>query len=264
MAYWQGKVALVTGGSSGLGLAIARAIVESGAKATVAARDAQRLAAAAEAIGATGIAADVTEQAEVQGLIERVAGEHGRLDLLVNCAGKSSRGAIAETTAEQFRELLDVNFLSAVRCTQAALPRLLAARGHVVHVGSLAAKVASPYLAAYPASKFPLSAYAQQLRLELGPSGLHVLLVCPGPIRRDDAGERYRDEAAGLPPSAQLPGGGAKLAGIDPEWLARRILTACERRQSELVVPARARLLFAISQLWPSAGDWILRRYTGE
>jgi NAD(P)-dependent dehydrogenase (short-subunit alcohol dehydrogenase family) len=261
MAYWQGKVALVTGGSSGLGLAIARALVAAGAKVLIAARDADRLAAAAESIGAQGIAADVTQPADVQRLFERVIAEHGRLDLLVNGAGKSSRGAIAETTAEQFRELLDVNFLSAVRCTRAALPHLLAARGHVVHVASLAAKVASPYLAAYPASKFPLAAYAQQLRLELGPQGLHVLLVCPGPIRRGDAGRRYRDEAADLPPSAQLPGGGAKLGAIDPDWLARRILTACERRRSEMVVPSRVRLLLAISQLWPDIGDWLLRKF---
>ncbi len=262
MAYWQSKAALVTGGSSGLGLAIARALVAAGAKVTIAAREAERLAAAAESIGASGIAADVTQPADVRRMIEQVVAENGRLDLLVNCAGKSSRGAIGETTAAQFRELWEINFLSAVACTQVALPHLLSARGHVVHIGSLAAKVASPYLAAYPASKFPLVAYAQQLRLELGPQGLHVLLVCPGPIRRDDAGQRYGDEAAGLPPSAQLPGGGVKLAGIDPDWLARRILTACERRTSELVVPARARLLFAVSQLWPGLGDWLLRRFT--
>jgi short-subunit dehydrogenase len=158
--------------------------------------------------------------------------------------------------------LLDLNFLATVRTTQAALPHLVQAHGHVVHIGSLAAKVCSRYLGAYAASKFPLSAYAQQLRLELGPEGLHCLLVCPGPIRREDAGNRYDVEASGLPEEARKPGGGVKLKGIDPEWLAKRILVACERRQAELIVPARAKLLFAIGQLWPAVGDWLVLKMT--
>jgi short-subunit dehydrogenase len=139
---------------------------------------------------------------------------------------------------------------------------LVNTRGHVVQVGSLSSKTASRHLGAYPASKFPLAAYAQQLRLELAPQGLHCLLVCPGPIRREDAGSRYDAAAGNLPPEARQPGGGVKLKGIDPEWLAGRILSACERRQAELIVPARAKLLFAISQLWPTLGDWIVKRMT--
>jgi uncharacterized protein len=96
----------------------------------------------------------------------------------------------------------------------------------------------------------------------MGPLGLHTLLVCPGPIRRDDAGNRYDAIAGDLPAEARQPGGGVKLKGIDAGWLARRVLLACERRQAELIVPARAKLLFAISQLWPSFGDWIVTRMT--
>lgn len=267
MSYWSDKVALITGGSQGLGLAIARALVAAGAHVVITARDQQRLSGAAAALSTTDrkcgwLPADVTQQDQVESLVAQTVQMHGRLDLLVNCAGKSARGAIATTSAEQFRELLELNFLAAVRCTQAALPHLLPSRGHVVHIGSLAAKSASRYLGAYAASKFPLVAYAQQLRLELGPQGLHTLLVCPGPIRRDDAGTRYDSAANNLPPEARQPGGGVKLQGIDPDWLARRILTACERRQPELVVPARAKLLFAIAQLWPSLGDWIVTRMT--
>jgi len=262
MPYWTDKVAIVTGGSSGLGLAIARELVGQGAETIIAARDAERLRIAAEQISATAVAADVTRQDDVERLIRTVVAARGRLDLLVNCAGRSSRGAIVGTTAEQFRELLELNFLTAVRMTQSALPHLLKSRGHVVQIGSLAAKTASPHLGAYPASKFPLAAYCQQLRLELGPQGLHVLLVCPGPIRRDDAGSRYDAQSADLPPDARKPGGGARLKGIDPDLLARRILVACERRKPELVIPGKARLLFAISQLWPSLGDWIVKRFT--
>ena len=82
--------------------------------------------------------------------------------------------------------------------------------------------MASRYLGAYPVSKFAVAAYTHQLRLELGPQGLHVLLVCPGPIARPDAGQRYSGEAADLPASAQKPGGGVRLKGLDPDELARR------------------------------------------
>jgi short-subunit dehydrogenase len=139
----------------------------------------------------------------------------------------------------------------------------------VVLVGSLASKVAAGYLGAYPASKFPLAALAQQLRLEVGQHGPHVLLVCPGPIAREDATSdeprgRYADQAAGIPAAAHKPGGGAKVRAIDPAWLAEQILDACQQRRAELIVPNKARLLFAISQLSPRLGDWLLRRMTAE
>ena len=267
MTYWTDKVALVTGGSKGLGLAIAQSLVNAGAQVIIAARDEDQLAAVAARLSTANHAcgwlpADVTQQDQVEALIAQTVSRHGQLDLLVNCAGKSDRGEAAAVSAEQFRDFLEVNFLSAVRATKAALPHLLKSRGHVVHIGSLAAKTASRYLGAYPASKFPLAAYAQQLRLELKPQGLHVLLVCPGPIHRDDAGSRYDAQAGELPSRARRPGGGVKLKGIDAEWLARRILTACERQEPELVVPARAKLLFAVAQLWPALGDWMVRRMT--
>jgi short-subunit dehydrogenase len=268
MSFWQNKVALITGGSKGLGLATARAAVATGAHVVITARNQEQLAAAAAALSTSDrkcgwLPCDVTQQDQVEALIAEAIRMHGRLDLLVNCAGKSDRGEIASMKADQFRALIDVNFLSAVRTTQAALPHLLKSRGHVVHVGSLASKAASRYLGAYPASKFPLAAYAQQLRLELAPHGLHVLLACPGPIRREDAGNRYNVAAATLPESARQPGGGIKLKGIDADWLARRILYACERRELELIVPVRAKLVFTLAQLWPSLADWIITRMTG-
>lgn len=270
MISWNHAVVAITGGSAGLGLATAQAFASTGAQTVLIARDPARLAAAAEKIQAAKppltLSADITQDdavaAAVAAAFAQIRDKFGRLDVLVNCAGKSARGPIAETTPAQFQELWELNFLSAVRCTRAALPLLLESKGSVVHIGSLASKSAARYLGAYPASKFPLAAYSQQLRLELGPQGLHVLLVCPGPIRREDAGQRYAEQAAHLPASAQEPGGGVRLKGIDPAWLARRIVRACELRESELVIPGYSRLLFAIAQLSPALGDWILRRMT--
>jgi short-subunit dehydrogenase len=268
MSRWQNKVVLVTGGSAGLGRAIAEAFARQGARLVLASRGAEALERTAAAIRADhhvevlSVAADVTQDVDADRLIKSAIDHFGQLDVLVNCVGRSTRGDLAVTPVSQFEELLRINFLTAVRCTRAALPHLLASRGHVVNIGSLASKTASPHLGSYAASKFPLVALSQQLRLEYEAAGLHTLLVCPGPLKRDDAGARYDAQAANLPESARKPGGGAKLASIDPLLLAKRIVRACERRQPELVVPGRARLLFALAALWPRVGDWLVRRNT--
>ncbi len=265
MSYWQDKTCLVTGGSAGLGLAVGRALAEAGAGVLLVARRKEPLEAAAAELSTHGgrvgtIAGDVAWQDDVDRIAATVARDYGRLDFLCNCAGRSSRGAVLDTTPDDFQQLLDVNLLATVRMTRALAPQLLASRGHLVNIGSLASKTAAPFLGAYPASKFAVAAYTQQLRLELGPQGLHTLLVCPGPIARDDAGERYAKEAEHIPAAAQAPGGGARVKAILPDQLAAAILRACERRQPELIVPAKAKLLFAISQLSARWGDWLLRR----
>ncbi len=267
MSHWQDKVVLVTGGSAGFGLAITKAFADAGAKVVIAALDDGQLAPAVSdlrsgGVVAEGIAADITDQDDVERVLGQVRDLHGRLDVLVNCAGKSTRGAILDTTIEDFLELLDLNFFAMVRCTRAAAPLLLESGGHIVNIGSLAAKSASRYVGAYPVSKHAVAAYSHQLRLELGPQGVHVLLVCPGPLTRPDAGRRYDEQAKDLPEAVRQPGGGVKVKTTSPDYMAQRILKACEKRKPELVVPAKARLLFALSQLFPSWGDWIILRKT--
>jgi NAD(P)-dependent dehydrogenase (short-subunit alcohol dehydrogenase family) len=267
MSYWQNKVCLVTGGSAGLGLAIGRALARGDAKVVLMARNKEPLETAADGLRSAGgdvttIAGDVAWQEDVDRLAASVNEKFGRLDFLCNGAGRSTRGAALETSPEDFQQLLDVNFLATVRTTRALAPLLITSRGHLVNIGSLASKVGARYMGAYPASKFAVAAYTQQLRLELGDRGLHVMLVCPGPIARVGAGPRYA-AAEGVPEIAQRPGAGARVKAIDPDWLAGAILKACERRRPELVVPAKAKLLFAISQLSARCGDWLLRRSTG-
>lgn len=264
---WQTKVVLVTGASGGLGLAIAGAFAARGAKVVICGRTESTLLAAAEELRRRGgdvlpLVADVTRQEDVTRLVEQTVAQRGRLDVLVNNAGRSSRGAVLDTTPEDFLQLLEVNLLAAVRCTRAAAPQLLANRGHLVNISSLGGKAAGRYLGAYPAAKFALNAYTQQVRLELGPQGLHVLLVCPGPLARDEVRTYGAEEMTNLPESARKPGGGVKTKAIAPAWLAERIIKACDRRQLELVVPAKARLLFALMQLSPMLGDYLIRRMT--
>lgn len=267
MTYWQSKVVLVTGGSSGLGRVIADAFGAAGAKLVIAGLEADAVEASAQEMreagcDVLGVAVDITQQDQVDRLFAKALERFGQLDVLVNNAGRSMRGKVLDTTPEQFRELMELNLIATVRCTRAAAPHLLKQRGHVINIGSLAAKSAARWVGAYPATKFAVAAYSQQLRLELGPEGLHVLLVCPGPITRKD--ERLYPLAGleDVPERARRPGAGVHVSAIPPERLAQAILRACERRQPELIMPGKARWLFAISQLWPRLGDWLVLRNT--
>jgi len=267
MSYWRGKVVLVTGGSSGLGRAIAETFSAAQARVVIAGLEPDAVDAAARALvdaggEAMGIAADITRQDHVDSLFSQVVERFGGLDVLVNNAGRSMRGRLVDTTPDQFRDLMELNFVALVRCTRAAIPLLLPRRGHVVNIGSLAAKAASRWVGAYPATKHAVAAFSQQLRLELGPEGLHVLLVCPGPIVRH--GERLYplQGLEDVPDRARRPGAGVRVRPIAPRALGRAILRACERRKAEIVVPAYARLLFAAAQLWPRFGDWMVLRMT--
>jgi NAD(P)-dependent dehydrogenase (short-subunit alcohol dehydrogenase family) len=267
MGFWQDKVVLVTGGSSGLGRVIADGFGSAGAKLILAALEpgaAERAAEEMQTAGcdALGIQANITRQEDVDRLFEQALGRFGRLDVLVNNAGRSMRGKVLDTTPEQFRDLMELNLIATVRCTRAAVPHLLKQRGHVVNIGSLASKSASRWVGAYPATKHAVAAYSQQLRLELGPEGLHVLLVCPGPIERKDTRLYPLEGLEDVPERARGPGAGVRTRAIPPQWLARSILDACQRRRPELVVPGKARLLFALAQLWPALGDWIVLRET--
>jgi uncharacterized protein len=268
MGYWQNKAVLVTGGSSGLGRVIAEGFAAAGAKVAIVGLEAEAVRKAAAEMQSAGrdvlgIHANITQQPDVDRLMAETLARFGRLDVLVNNAGRSMRGKVLDTTPEQFRDLMELNLVALVRCTRAAVPHLLQQRGHVVNIGSLAAKSAARWVGAYPATKFAVAAYSQQLRLELEPAGLHVLLVCPGPIERKDARLYPLAGLEDVPESARKPGAGVRVSTIPPERLSRAILRACERRRPELVIPAKARLLFAISQLWPSLGDWIVRRSSG-
>ena len=269
-SFWHKKVVVVTGGSSGLGRIIAEAFAAAGADLAVVALEQNDVETAAKEIAnkhgvlVVPIHANITIQEDVDRTFHTVQKRWGGLDVLVNNAGRSMRGRVLDTTPEQFQALFDLNVLGTIRCTRAAAPMLLQRRGHLVNIGSLAAKSAAKFVGAYPVSKFAVAAYSQQLRLELGAEGLHVLLVCPGPIKRNNERLYPLEGLEGIPDNAHQPGAGVKVGRIDPNRLAAKILKYCEQRKPELVVPAKARLLFAIAQLFPSLGDWIVRKKTND
>ncbi|MFK7767072.1 MAG: SDR family NAD(P)-dependent oxidoreductase [Mariniblastus sp.] len=263
MSIWNNKIVVVTGGSSGLGRSIGNAFAIAGATTVLVARDRTQLdAAVAEAGSNQNLdcqVADVTNEASVITAIDEIVSRHGRIDVWVNNVGKSTRAKFEDCGVEDFEKLIDINFYSAVRCTKAVLKHLVDSSGQVVNIGSLAAKTGWPNVAPYSVSKHALAAYSHQMRIE-GPDNVNCLFVCTGPIQRLDSATRYDQQAKGLDEVAKQPGAGVKLKGIPPELLASRIVRSCERRKKDLVMPFSARILFAIAQLSPRIGDFLLRR----
>lgn len=266
-------VAVVTGGSAGLGLAIAEALLAARYDVIVLGRDAERLADAGHRLGAAArkagvrvheIVADVTSESSVAAAFAKVRGDFGRLDVLVNCVGRSDRGRTDSLTRERLIELIDANVTSALICSQTALPMLKESQGIVVNIGSLASKVGARYLGGYCAAKHALAGLTQQMRLEWREYGVHVALVNPGPIQRADAGTRYAHAGADAPTSAQQPGGGAKLRGLPPQRVARSVLQCIGQRRSDVILPGHLRGLVAIGHAFPALGDWLIRKFTSS
>lgn len=266
-SHWQNKVVLVTGGTAGLGRSLVAAFGQRGARVVVWARDAQRLEALVEECRAQswnveGVSVDITDDRSVAKAALELLSHYGRIDVLINNVGKSIRCDVMKSELAQYRDLMEVNFFALVRCTLAFLTPLIEQRGHIVNIGSLAGKTAWPFVGPYSTSKFAVTAFTQQLRLET-PKTLHVMLACPGPIRRNDAGTRYQSQSQALPEAASRPGAGAPMKGLDPDFVASRIVRCCERRTPELILPRWPRLLFALGQLSAGIGDWVIHRLKG-
>lgn len=176
-----GKHALVTGGGSGIGEGVARALIKAGARVTIAGRNEARLAAAVAALAPLGeigfVITDVTKPDSVRGSFAQA----GRIDILVNNAGQATPSAFARTDEALWLQMLDVNLNGTFHCTQAALPGMLdAGWGRIVNVASTAALVGYRYVAAYCAAKHGVLGLTRALALEVATKGVTVNAVCPG------------------------------------------------------------------------------------
>ena len=221
-----GEVALVTGSTSGLGVAIARRLAAEGAGVVVTGRDAGRGEAVAEAVGGTFVAADLNDESACVGLVDAAVDAHGSLTVLVNNAvAEVGTAGVAEVTTEAWESALRVNVTAPMWLCRAAIPHLRAAgHGSIVNVSSRAAERASPGLAAYVASKGALNALTRSLAVELAADGIRANTVAPGYVlnERRDADltdeRRARLEAMHLTPLAtadDVAAAVAFLAGPD-------------------------------------------------
>jgi hypothetical protein len=278
---WHDRRVIVAGGTAGFGLVLARHLAQAGARVLIVGRSpdgVRRGLEACERAGAPtanvhGLAADLGGAGEGQRIAAEASRILGGVDDLFFCVGRSGRAAILKASAATLQDYLDANLLAAVEITQAVADDVARSRGHLVYIGSLAGKIVMPFMGPYSVAKAALAAYVDAVRLELAPRGAHVLLVSPGPIRRtaddpaaDRAASRYAAEAvaAGLPPEAAAPGGTTSLRQLDPDALARQVLTACDRRTSELVVPRKVGLLAGLIEWFPDAGRRLLHRLTAR
>ena len=178
----SGHHAFVTGGSRGIGAAVAAALTRAGAKVTVAGRDEKALVAQCEAgHAAMHAVADVTSQYELAGALDRAAAAVGPIDMLVNNAGSVETGAFLKTEASAFQRMLDVHLMAAVHAVHCVLPGMAArGRGRIVNVCSTAALKGYPYVSAYIAAKHALLGLTRALALECAKTGVTVNAVCPG------------------------------------------------------------------------------------
>lgn len=174
------RVVLVTGGGTGIGAAVARLLAAAGDRVVICGRREAPLRAVAEETGAHVVVADVSDPAGVAEVVESAVATYGRLDGLVLNHGIIHVGGIADITPEQWDETLRVNLTSPFLLVRAALPHLLAARGAVVGVSSVAALRAADGMAAYSASKAGLQMLIQSLAVDHGPDGLRANAICPG------------------------------------------------------------------------------------
>ena len=178
-------VALVTGGSSGIGESTARALHAKGFTVYAVARRVDRMAALAEA-GVHTFAMDVTDDATMVAGIDRIIAEQGRIDVLVNNAGYGSYGAVEDVPIDEARRQFDVNVFGLARLVQLVTPHMRAQRsGRIINISSIGGKIYEPFGAWYHATKFAVEGFSDSLRMELRPFGIEVVLIEPGPIRTE-------------------------------------------------------------------------------
>jgi NADP-dependent 3-hydroxy acid dehydrogenase YdfG len=182
----EGKIALVTGASSGIGEATAMALAGAGARVTIVARRADRLDKLARSIGRAGatlqVIADITKPDDVNRMIESTLARFGRLDILVNNAGVMLLSPVAEASSEDWRRMVELNLIALMEVTRTALPHLKAARGHVVNISSVAGRVANPTASVYAATKFGVGAFSESLRREVYSDKVRVTVIEPGMV----------------------------------------------------------------------------------
>ena len=174
------RAALITGWSSGIGLAIARMLRDEGFELTLSARTPEKLESAAGELGAHAVIANVADDEDCEGLVEEHKARFGRLDVLVNSAGVGLGGPSEQMTTKKWDLQLDVNLRGTFVVTRAAIPLLRESRGLVVNLASIAGTVPVPGLAAYGASKAGVISLTNSMNRELEADGIRICALCPG------------------------------------------------------------------------------------
>jgi short-subunit dehydrogenase len=238
----QAKVALVTGASSGIGLAVARRLAGEGAHVALVARTLDKLEEAAKTLGdrAAPFAVDVKDLAALRALPGRVVERFGGLDILVNNAGLNHRGPVLAHSADALADVITTNLTAPIHLTRTAIP-LMRRGGFIVNVASLAGMVPVPHEAAYSASKAGLRAFTRALAEELRDAGLTACLVSPGPVDTGFFGD-----------VAEVPDLVFSQPMRSAEQIADAVLDCIRTGAPEIAVPSLSGKLATMGYLFPS------------
>lgn len=260
----QGRTVLITGGSRGLGLALARQMIDQGARLAICGRDPESLERARASLAKRGadvmaVPADVTDPESVRELIEAVRQRLGPVDVLINNAGVIEVGPAVTMSVADYEEAMATNFWGMLYPTLALLPEMRARRsGRIVNITSIGGKLGLPHLLPYSASKFAAVGFSQGLRAEVAADGIKVVTVCPGLMRTGSPRNaifrgQYRSEYAWFSISDALPG-----LSISAERAGRRIVAACSRGDAEVLFPIPARVAAVVNAVAPGLTGSVL------
>jgi NAD(P)-dependent dehydrogenase (short-subunit alcohol dehydrogenase family) len=248
-----GRVAVVTGGASGIGLGIARAAVAEGMRVALLDIEEAALEAARRSLGGNAIAlrADVSDPATLAAAAEQVVARLGRIDVICNNAGVLTQGPLAESRIRDWEWLVGVNLLGVVHGIRVFVPHLRAhgEGGHVVNTASIAGLSALPGLGIYTATKHAVVALSEVLREELAPEGIGVSVLCPGGVRTriHEAGRNRPAVLGGPDPGAAraAPTDAAVETGMDPLAVGARVLRAIRANELYILTHPEFRAAFA-------------------
>ncbi len=257
MASLKDKVVVITGGSSGIGKALVELALARGAKVAVCARSHEKLVALFPANDKLMcLRADVSREADCKDFMDEVTTKWGGIDVLINNAGISMRALFEDADLAVIKELMDVNFWGAVYCTKYALPSVMARKGVIVGVSSIAGYRGLPGRTGYSASKFALQGFLEALRTELLYTGTHVMWVSPG-----FTASNIRNVARSSDGSAQAetPLDESKL--MSAEECARRIMDGIENRKRTIVMTSQGKLAVWLNKLLPGLADSIVYKH---
>lgn len=269
------QVALVTGASSGIGEAAVRRLLEAGFGVYATARRLERMAALEDA-GAVVVGSDVTDDALLEALVDRIVTDAGRIDVLVNNAGYGSYGAVEDVPMAEARRQFDVNVFGLARLTQLVLPTMRAqGSGTIINISSIGGKIYEPLGGWYHATKFAVEGLSDSMRLELAPFGIHVSIVEPGAIRTEWTGisadsleeasgaTAYADQARQLATLFRTTESNPRL-GSDPDVVAKVIAkaAAAKRPKTRYLVGQGARPIVTLRRILPDrAFDAVMRTF---
>lgn len=253
----KNKVVLITGGSRGLGLVLAREFAKEGARIAICARNAEELAAAKDDLESRGAEVfeaicDVRNEEEIDHLVRDVCIRFGQIDVLVNNAGVIQVGPLDSQTGDDFEDAMDIHFRAPYKMMKAVLPVMRGAgEGRIVNIASIGGKVAVPHLAPYCASKFALVGLSNAFRVELAKDNIFVTTVCPGLMRTGSHINAYfkgqnEKEYALFSIMDALP-----FTSISVESAARQIIAATKNGKAELIISPQAKLAAKTNALMP-------------